>query len=224
MALEIIGAGFGRTGTLSLKHALEQLGFDKCHHMMEVFSNPDQAPQFLAAAQGKPVDWDRVFTGYKAMVDWPGCHFWRELMAHYPRAKVILSVRSPESWYASASETIFRAMNMMTTGEVPPALKAQRDMAREIVVNQTFGGRLDDPEHCIRIYEANVQRVQQEVPAGRLLVFEAAQGWAPLCAFLGVPVPATEYPRINTRDEFLQRMSMSRPAGPTGSEPGRAQH
>ena len=219
MALDIIGAGFGRTGTLSLKHALEQLGFDKCHHMMEVFSNPDQAPQFLAAAQGKPVDWDDLFTGYRAMVDWPGCHFWRELMAHYPRAKVILSVRSAESWYASASETIFRAMSMMSGGAVPPAIAVQREMAREIVVNQTFGGRIDDRDHCISVYEAHIQRVQHDVPAGRLLMFEAAQGWAPLCSFLGVPVPSTDYPRVNTRDDFLQRMSTLRPA-----EPGSTQH
>lgn len=206
MALEVIGAGFGRTGTLSLKHALEQLGFSKCHHMMEVFANPGQARQFLAAAQGLAVDWDSVFDGYRAMVDWPGCHFWKELMAHYPGAKVILSVRSPESWYASASETIFRAMNLSRPGEVPPEVVAQREMAKEIVVNQTFAGRLDDREHCIRIYNEHVARVQREVPPERLLVFQASEGWGPLCSFLGVPEPATEYPRINTRDEFLDRI------------------
>ncbi len=206
MALDVIGAGFGRTGTLSLKHALEQLGFAKCHHMMEVFANPAQAGQFLAAAQGREIDWEALFDGYRAMVDWPGCHFWTELMAQYPAAKVILSVRSPESWYASASETIFRAMNMSGSGPVPPEVATQRAMAREIVVNQTFGGRLDDRAHCIRIYEEHVARVQREVPAGRLLVFEAAQGWGPLCDFLGVPEPTTPYPRINTRDEFLDRI------------------
>ena len=213
MALQVIGAGFGRTGTLSLKHALEQLGFSKCHHMMEVFANPGQAAQFLAAAQGRAVDWDALFDGYRAMVDWPGCHFWKELMAHYPAAKVILSVRSPESWYASASETIFRAMNMSAGTQVPPEVASQREMAREIVVNQTFGGRLDDREYCIRIYEEHVARVQREVPPGRLLVFEAAQGWAPLCGFLGVPEPATPYPRINTRDEFLERILGQRAQG-----------
>ena len=109
MALAVIGAGFGRTGTLSLKVALEQLGLGRCYHMLEVFANPGHAAQWQAAADGKPVDWEALFAGYGAAVDWPACHFWRALAARYPEAKVLLTVREPGAWYKSVSDTIYQA-------------------------------------------------------------------------------------------------------------------
>ena len=203
MALDVIGAGFGRTGTMSLKLALEQLGFNKCYHMVEVFQNPADAQVWLDATLGKPVDWEALFTGYRAAVDWPPCHFWREYADMYAEAKVILSVRSAESWFESASQTIFRAMDMELKDDTPAEVRAQREMARALVVEKTFGGSVADAEHCKRIFEEHNARVQGSIPAERLLVFEAGQGWEPLCAFLGVPVPDTPYPKSNTRDEFL---------------------
>jgi Sulfotransferase domain len=95
MALRVIGAGFGRTGTHSLKLALEQLGFAPCHHMYEVRAHPEQLAFWQAAARGELPDWDEVFAGFAAQVDWPGARFWRELAEHFPHAKVILSVRRP---------------------------------------------------------------------------------------------------------------------------------
>ena len=115
MTLEVIGAGFGRTGTLSLKYALEKLGFDKCYHMMELSEHPQHADAWAKADAGENIDWDGLFAGYKAAVDWPSCNFWRQQTAHFPEAKVILSLRDPEKWYDSIMNTIYpgtlRAMN-----------------------------------------------------------------------------------------------------------------
>jgi hypothetical protein len=136
MGLKVIGSGLGRTGTLSLKLALEQLGFGPCHHMIEVFMHPESVPLWVAAGAGKP-DWDAVFDGYQAVVDYPGCAFWRELIDYFKR----------------------------------------HDAA-----------------------------VRAAVPKDRLLVFEAVQGWEPLCGFLGVPVPDTPFPRENSRADFQTRI------------------
>lgn len=206
MSLQVIGAGFGRTGTMSLKLALEQLGFAKCYHMIEVFEHPEHIGTWHDAALGKPVDWDKLYDGYKAAVDWPPCHFWREYAALYPEAKVILTVRSPESWYESASQTIFRGMTMPVPANVPPHMARHREMTRAMIVDGTFGGRLDDAAHCMKVFEEHNLRVRAEIPAERLLVYKAGEGWEPLCEFLGVPVPAIPYPKTNTRDEFLARI------------------
>lgn len=198
MSLDVIGAGFGRTGTLSLKMALEELGFVKCHHMTEVFQNPDQAPHFLAAARGEQVNWEELFKGYRAVVDFPGCHFWRELADAFPQAKVILSTRDPHSWFKSASETIFQAVQMEPED---PGMRRVSEMAREIVLDRTFGGDISEA-HAVEVFKAHEEEVKRSIPAERLLVFEAKMGWEPLCDFLGVKVPETPYPRSNSTEEF----------------------
>src|SRR5947208_7864431 len=109
MAIQVIGAGLGRTGTLSLKAALEELGFGPCYHMIELITHPEQVVYWEAASAGQPVDWDALFAGYQAVVDYPGCRYYRELMRHYPEAKVILTVRDPETWYESCMATIYQA-------------------------------------------------------------------------------------------------------------------
>ncbi len=203
MSLSVIGAGFGRTGTLSLKLALEQLGFAPCHHMMEVFANPGQAPVWLSAAKGEEVDWSELLADYKASVDWPSCHFWRDLATHYPEAKVILSTRDPRRWYKSISETIFPAM----AGEMPGEGGAADviSMARHIVSENTFGGRTDEA-HVLDVLARHEAEVKRTVPAGRLLVFNVAEGWGPLCRFLEVPVPDMPFPRTNSSEEFRARL------------------
>ncbi|MBI1180338.1 MAG: sulfotransferase family protein [Alphaproteobacteria bacterium] len=202
MALSVIGAGFGRTGTLSLKFALERIGFGPCYHMMEVIQN-DLAGTWYDIACGKAPDWDAVFAGYRATVDWPACNFYRELADQYPDAKVILSLRDPEKWYQSCSNTIFRAM-MSDMQAAPPPVQRQMAMARKLIVENTFDGRIDDPAHAMAVYRRHNEAVQATIPAERLLVFEAAQGWEPLCRFLGVPVPDDPYPRVNTTEDFAQ--------------------
>jgi len=207
MPLEVIGTGFGRTGTLSLKLALEQLGFGRCYHMIEVSQYPGHAALWSAAHAGESIDWDALYAGYRATVDWPSAEFWWQLADHYPSAKVIHTERPSQAWFKSASSTIFRTMTRGAPPGTPPAFAEQLEMARKLILQGRFGGRLDDEAHAVAIYEAHNARVKREIPAARLLVHEPGQGWAPLCKFLGVPIPETPYPRVNTTEDFLARFS-----------------
>ncbi len=198
--LRVIGAGFGRTGTLSLKKALEILGFGPCYHMEEVIKRPAHVPVWEAATRGEPVDWRALFQGWGATVDWPGCSFYQEILAAHPDAKVILSVRDPQRWHHSMMQTIrlptvlfpMRILMPLLPG-VGPATR----MAADLVWKRTFSDRMDDPAQAIAIFEAHSAAVRQAIPPDRLLVFEAGQGWAPLCDFLGVPIPDQPYPYVN---------------------------
>jgi len=205
MALEVIGTGFGRTGTLSLKLALEQLGFGRCYHMMEVSQNPGHAALWSVAHDGVEIDWDALYAGYRATVDWPSTQFWRRLADHYPNAKVIHTERPSAAWYKSASSTIFQTMTRGAPPDLPPAFHEQLEMARKVILHGVFDGRLDDEAHAIAIYEAHNARVRREIPRERMLVFEPGEGWEPLCKFLGVATPATPYPKLNTTEDFLAR-------------------
>lgn len=200
MALEVIGAGFGRTGTLSLKLALERIGFGPCYHMMEVFKNPPFSAYWKKAAYDEPVDWDEVFAGYRATVDWPGCSYWRELSAAYPAAKVILSVRDPGRWHESTQNTIFSADRLKRAAEAPPDENRAGMMKK--ILRDTFGGRYADRDHAIAVFNSHIAAVKSAIPSERLLVFEAADGWEPLCAFLDVDVPGEPFPRTNSTEEF----------------------
>jgi len=206
MTLSVIGAGFGRTGTLSLKFALEALGFAPCHHMMEVFMNPPQAPIWSAAARGEPVDWGTLLTGYKATTDWPSCHFWRELALRFPAAKVILTARDPEKWFASFSETILKAVSAPPPrGGVDPVMAAIGEMGALIVREKTFAGNFDKA-HVLKVYTDHIETVKRTIPPERLLVYEVGQSGSQPCKFLGVPVPATDFPRTNSREEFISHL------------------
>lgn len=205
MSLELIGAGFGRTGTMSLKLALEQLGLAPCHHMAELFSHPEQAPTWHDAARGKPTDWCEFLKDYRAAVDWPACYFWRELAAAFPDAKVLLTERDADAWYKSMEHTIFQAMARIDRVADDPVRGPQMRMASYIVAEKTFGGRLDR-EHVLSVYKAHNEAVKRAIPPEKLLVYDVGQGWELLCKFLGVPVPATPFPRTNTSEEFRSRL------------------
>jgi len=200
MPLDVIGAGFGRTGTLTLKTALERLGFGPCHHMVEVIGNPEQVPFWNRAASGQPVDWEDVYGAYRSTVDWPSCHFYRQLAERYPAAKVILSTRDPERWYESMKDTILRTMADMELADEPPA-DHPMIFGWMIITRDTFNHDFSK-DNVIAALERHNAEVQRTIPAERLLVFEAAQGWEPLCAHLGVPVPDEPFPRVNDRAEF----------------------
>ena len=212
MALQIIGAGFGRTGTLSLKLALERLGFSKCYHMAEVMAHPGHAELWLDAWRGDD-PWERMFEGYAAAVDWPAAAFWPRLMEFYPHAKVLLTVRDAERWYTSAANTIFRSMQDGLRS--PDSTRRERlRMAHEIIVEGTFGGDLDDKANAIAVYEANIARVHRDVPADRLIVFDPKDGWRPLCEALDAAVPDEPYPHVNTTGEFHERWRLNAPNAP----------
>ncbi|MCP1336281.1 sulfotransferase family protein [Futiania mangrovi] len=205
MALEVIGAGFGRTGTNSLRLALERLGFGPCHHMFEVRDNPEQLPAWEAAARGEKVDWDEAFKGYRAQVDWPGAAYWRQLAEHYPDARVILSVRAPDDWFDSVQATIGPFMTTMRGKHAHPHMNAIAEMCGRFIVQDIFDGRIDDREHAIAVFKAHTKEVRDTISPERLLVYETGSGWGPLCAFLGVPEPDNPYPMTNSSKEFQAR-------------------
>jgi hypothetical protein len=206
--LKVIGAGFGRTGTTSLKVALETLGFAPCYHMTEVFANPRHAETWRSAWRGEPVDWDAILGPYQAAVDWPACAFYAELMDCYPDAKVILTVRDPDRWYESTRSTIYEMSRVIAgsrTSRVAFGLGSlfafggfvRGDAGEEIIWKGTFDGRFEDKSYAIGVFEKHDEEVRRRVPSERLLVYEVKQGWRPLCEFLGVPEPDEPFPRLN---------------------------
>ncbi len=197
MALKVVGAGFGRTGTLSLKIALEKLGFGPCYHMAEVFPRPDHGAMWHRLAFGHPMDWDEIFRGFRATVDWPAARWWREIAAYYPNAKVLLSVRDPEAWYRSMSETIYQPMKSPAPDGAPELVRLQTEMARKAVLAETFDNRFEDKAHAIEVFKRHNQEVRATIDPARLLEFDVRQGWAPLCRFLEVPIPDEPFPRLN---------------------------
>ncbi len=202
MSLSVISAGFGRTGTMSLKLALEQLGFGPCHHMIEVIENGDkQVPLWNEANEGR-ADFEAIFDGYKSAVDWPSAAFWKELADEYPDAKIILSSRSAESWYNSISDTILATV--WAPENWPPQAVEWFKMVTKVLQRSLGDARQKD--ELIATFHAHEAAVKAAIPADRLLVHQAKDGWKPLCDFLGVPVPDGDYPRTNSKEEFFQHM------------------
>ncbi len=206
MALRLIGAGFGRTGTLSLKTALEQLLGGPCYHMYEVLSHLDHAKVWTAADAGESHDLAAVMAGYEATVDWPACAFWRELMEVFPEAKVLLSVRPPERWFASFDETIRQVLLRPAPEgiELPEVFHDLMTMATNVVSLRSFGPGFESMgrDEILAAYERHNAEVRAGVPTDRLLEFDVAEGWEPLCAFLDVPVPDEPFPNMNDRAQF----------------------
>src|SRR5258708_5746036 len=163
MALKVIGAGFGRTGTLSLKTALEKLGFGPCYHMAEVFTRPEHIAMWHRLAFEDQMDWDQLFSGFGATVDWPSARWWREIAAHYPAAKVLLSVRDPEAWYASMINTIYQPMKFPVPDHAPALVRLQSEMARKSILAETFDNRFEDKPHAIKVFKRHDQEVLDAV-------------------------------------------------------------
>ena len=202
MPLEIIGPGFGRTGTHALKLALERLGFGPAHHMFEVRDKPEQLPNWEAAARGERVDWDDVFRGYRSQVDFPGARYWRELVQRYPKAKVILTVRDPDAWFDSVEATInpfLAARGKHSSSHV----NAIAEMGYQTVAVQVFDERLTDRDHATRVFRRHIAEVQSEIAPDRLLTFDVRNGWGPLCEFLGADAPDDPFPKTNSSKVFV---------------------
>lgn len=198
MALKVVGAGLGRTGTHSLKLGLEQLLGGPCYHMTELFPRPDHLPVWHRAIKGEPVDWDQLLEGFVATVDWPGAAVWQEIHAAYPDAMVLLSAReSPEAWWTSFSGTILEVMQRGPTPESADWLAMASDM-----LAGRFSPRYAERDAALAAYRAHNQAVRDAVPAERLIEWKPADGWGPICSGLGVPVPDTPFPHVNSMDEF----------------------
>ncbi len=207
MALQIVGAGVGRTGTHSLKIALEQLCGGTCHHMMEMFDRPDQVAGFTAAIDGEPTDWSALLADFSAMVDFPGSLFWREIAAANPDAPVLLSTRDAEGWYTSASNTIFLSFD-----RVPPELAPWMEAVKR-ALHDRFSDDFENKDVMIAAYEAHNAAVRAEVAPARLVEWTPSDGWDPICVALGVPVPDEPFPVTNTTAEFRSMIGLDPPAG-----------
>ncbi len=199
MTIQLIGAGAGRTGTMSLKLAINRLGLGPCHHMEAVIDDmPLQVPLWSAALNGQP-DWEAIYKGFNSTVDWPTAGFFRELAVAYPSAKFVLTQRSPESWADSFGETIYKVM--AEKDQAPPEQRDWLEMASGVIAHTGFPAGLDR-EGLMGAFTAHNEAVQNEIPANRLLVYQVKEGWEPLCDFLGLPIPSEPFPRSNSREEF----------------------
>jgi hypothetical protein len=202
MTIEVIGAGWGRTATNSLKLGLEKLGFGVCHHMWEVANDQERlVPLWNAALDGNP-DWHSIFDGNRSAVDWPVAGYWQELAEFFPAAKVILTTRTPESWYASISKTILQVID--DPEQAPEPARPVSRMAKR-AVTRSIG--LDwSAEALMARFREHEQRVRTSLAPERLLVFDPRDGWEPICDFLNVSAPSEPFPRSNHRGEFFANM------------------
>lgn len=197
MALKVIGAGQSRTGTLSLKFALEHLGFGPCCHAAELLSRmSEQFPLWMRVVQGMP-DWDAVFDGFLSTVDFPTNKYWRDLAAYFPDAKVILSTRDAESWFDSLQRSVM-SPEAREKSEQSPMIPILTKMLLDYPPE-----RLEDREFMLEHFRTWNAEVISAIPPERLLVWQLGDGWEPICTFLNVPVPAEPYPRINSSDDIL---------------------
>jgi hypothetical protein len=202
--MHVIGAGVGRTGTYSLKLAINQLGLGPCHHMEAVLHDMSvQVPLWSEAVCGRP-DWRRIYSGFASAVDWPTARYFRELGAAYPSAKFVLTIRDPEKWADSFAATIYKLL--AGREHAPPDKRAWLEMAGRIVAETGFPEGLEQDEMAAA-YVAHNEAVKAAIPPERLLVYQVKDGWDPLCRFLGVPVPAEPFPQTNHRAEFWDRVT-----------------
>ena len=198
--LTFVGAAFPRTGTMSVKSALEQLGIGRCYHMHEVFTNPQHVAVWDAAWDGDLPDWRNLLSGYAATLDGPACLYWREIADSFPTAKVLLLTRDLGSWYDSTYSTVYQVAKG-PLADAEPALQ----MIWRTFFQGYFDGRFEDRDHAIAAYRRYCQEVRESVSKARLLEYQVSQGWPPLCEFLGCDVPTDPFPRRNTREVFQSR-------------------
>ena len=205
--MKVIGSGFGRTGTLSMKAALEQLGFGPCYHMEEVFKRPKHIQEWHHLAHGKPIDWHNLFQNFQSTVDFPASVYYQELMDAFPEAKVIHTVRDPERWYDSTNETIYQASTVFPSWlqKMVKPIGWFIEMQERIIWQKQLEGSFENRKRAIEIFEQHTEEVKRVVPADRLLLFSVKEGWEPLCQFLDVPMPDTPFPHVNDREKMLKR-------------------
>jgi len=184
---------------MSLKHALEILGIGRCYHFTELLKRR-HATRWLAVLDGAPPNWDELFTDYAATVDWPAVSYYRELADYYPDAKVILTIRDPNQWHASLKDALLPLRRVLPSW-IPWVARISR-LTDLTIWKGTFKGRAEDRDFAIACLQRHTQEVCAEIDAKRLLVYNVKDGWGPLCEFLGYPIPASPFPRTNSRQSI----------------------
>lgn len=214
--MKVIGSGFGRTGTASLKGALEYLGFGPCYHMFEIIAKPERGAEWTRAVNGEDVDWKQVFDGFDSTLDYPGCLFYEQLLETFPDAKVVHTVRDPERWYESTYNTIYQYAK-----DVPDDPKFRTDdefgkfvpTIKKLMWDGFFHGRFEDKDYTLQRFADHTENIKRTVPADKLLVYQVSDGWQPLCDFLGVDVPDEEFPHINESAQLSDTVDKVRAEG-----------
>lgn len=218
MPIKIAGTGLGRTGTYSLKLALEHLGFGKCYHMTELFQYPEGVSHFRQAERGDQINWENIFSNYNSTVDYQGARYFEQITDHYPDAKVIHTYRNPDEWFESAVKTILAARNLNFRQYVKfaslfpfyPNIRKRLNAflySRKLIALE-FGKDYSDKKKIIRKYEQHTENVIKKINPDRLLIYNVSEGWKPLCRFLNVPVPKNDFPYTNTQDEFFKKIEI----------------
>ncbi len=213
MSIKIIGAGLPRTGTNTLKQSLETLGYTKTYHMKELLVNPDQLHHWLALENNETPDWDDLYDGYQATVDFPAYPWYKQHMERYPDAKVIMTVRPFDGWYTSVKSTIWTAgpqtigqkLGMMAKMATNPRLRKVIQcvkLAKRMIFAKHLQGRFEDKAFAEEVFNKHMEDVKAYVPADKLLVFDVRDGWGPLCQFLDKPVPEENLPHLNKKENF----------------------
>jgi hypothetical protein len=200
MSLKVIGSGIGRTGTNSLKLALEKLLGAPCYHMVEVFPRPHHFKLWAQAARGEQVDWHALFDGFAAAVDWPAAALWEPISKAFPDAIILHSERPEDAWWKSAHATIFNPQNL---GNMPPPFA---EMMQPLMANH-FTAKLTDREAALAKYRELNAYVRATAPKDRLVIWSPGDGWEPICKALKLPVPTEPFPHVNTTDEFNARIA-----------------
>lgn len=207
--MKVIGAGFARTGTLSMQQALNDLGFGPTYHMNDVFENPSHAQRWLDFGSTGTEDWDDLFVKYRSAVDFPASLAWKQIHDTYPEVKVVLTVRDVDKWYDSMTAVIWPTQTMFPywLKKAVPFTQRWLDMVDKLVWTNTFDGRFQDRAHATAVFEQHIENVKAHCDPDRLLVFNVAEGWEPLCAFLDVPVPTAPFPHLNDTESLKRRFA-----------------
>jgi len=217
MSIKIIGAGFPRTGTTTLKRSLETLGHNRVYHMKELLVNPDRLQYWKTLDETGTTDWDSLYDGYDATVDFPAYPWYKEHMLQYPDAKVVLTVRDFEDWYKSVYSTVYQAGpqtpiekikmigKLLTNSRVRNVVSCIKLFKKKFFA-QEMSGKFLDKEHAKGVWDGHLAAVKAHVPEDKLLIYDVREGWAPICKFLGVEEPSEPLPHLNKKENFKQML------------------
>ena len=208
--MKVLGAGFGRTGTMSLKIALEKLGIGPCYHMREVVSHPSHIKIWYDISRGEYPNWDRLFSGFNSAVDFPVCLFYEELVNKFPDAKFILTLRDFDTWYESTANTIYKVPTMLPDWfkRVVYPIRMFIELQVNLIWVGLFKNNFSDIESTELVYNEHLKSVKKTIPADKLLIYRVNEGWGPLCEFLNVDKPEIPFPKVNDTAEMLRNFAI----------------